>query len=123
LRPADLRPPSSLQRSSPRGLQTVAVSICIGVVSPGAMGSGLGRAWRRGGARVVATVAGRGAGTVGLAEAAGLELLPDLDAVVAAAPIVGSRGPPDRGGGDARTLAPRGRRAAGPPLGPRPNPL
>ncbi|MGI8417298.1 MAG: hypothetical protein ACR2P2_14065 [Nakamurella sp.] len=31
----------------------------IGIVSPGAMGSALGGAWQRGGARVVDTVAGR----------------------------------------------------------------
>jgi 3-hydroxyisobutyrate dehydrogenase-like beta-hydroxyacid dehydrogenase len=72
------------------------VSVCIGIVSPGAMGSGLGRAWRRGGARVVATVAGRSARTAALAAGAGLELLPDLDAVVRTADIVVSLGPPDQ---------------------------
>ena len=103
----------------------------IGIVSPGAMGSALGRAWaagadsgvtgrpggdgdRRGaahagvgtgagvagdgarvvatGARVVATVAGRSARTVALAE--GLDLLPDLAAVVAASDLVVSICPP-----------------------------
>ena len=70
----------------------------IGIVSPGAMGSALGRAWAAGGAdrddsrgrpgsaRVVATVSGRSARTVALAE--GLELLPDLAAVVAASDVV-----------------------------------
>ena len=80
------------------------------------MGSGLGRAWRRGGARVVATVAGRSARTVRLAEAAGLELLPDLDAVVAAAQIVVSVGPPDRAVEIAGTIAASARRAAVTPL-------
>ncbi|HKF32796.1 MAG TPA: DUF1932 domain-containing protein [Jatrophihabitantaceae bacterium] len=92
------------------------MSICIGVVSPGAMGSGLGRAWRRGGARVVAAVAGRSARTVRLAEAAGLELLPDLDAVVAAAQIVVSVGPPDRAVEIAGTIAASARRAGVTPL-------
>lgn len=92
------------------------VSICIGVVSPGAMGSGLGRAWRRGGARVVATVTGRSARTVGLAKAAGLELLPDLDAVVAAAQIVVSVGPPDRAIEIADAIATSARRTGVAPL-------
>jgi len=80
------------------------------------MGSGLGRAWRRGGARVVATVAGRSARTVRLAEAARLELLPDLDAVVAAAQIVVSVGPPDRAVEIAGTIAASARRAGVTPL-------
>jgi 3-hydroxyisobutyrate dehydrogenase-like beta-hydroxyacid dehydrogenase len=80
------------------------------------MGSGLGRAWRRGGARVVATVAGRSARTVRLAEAAGLELLPDLDSVVAVAQIVVSVGPPDRAVEIAGTIAACARRAGVTPL-------
>ena len=64
----------------------------IGVVSPGAMGSALGRAWAAGGARVVVTIAGRSARTRTLAE--GLEALPSLVDVVAAADIVVSVGPP-----------------------------
>jgi 3-hydroxyisobutyrate dehydrogenase-like beta-hydroxyacid dehydrogenase len=92
------------------------VSVCIGVVSPGAMGSGLGRAWRRGGARVVATVAGRSPRSVSLASAAGLELLPDLDAVVAAAQIVVSVGPPDRAAEIGGDIAASARRASVTPL-------
>ena len=69
------------------------------------MGSGLGRAWRRGGARVVATVAGRSARTAALAAEADLELLPDLDAVVRTADIVVSLGPPDQAPEIARQLA------------------
>jgi len=57
-------------------------------VSPGHMGAGLGWALREGGARVVSTVDGRSARTVRLAEAAGLELLPTLDDVAAAADVV-----------------------------------
>jgi 3-hydroxyisobutyrate dehydrogenase-like beta-hydroxyacid dehydrogenase len=92
------------------------MAVCIGVVSPGAMGSGLGRAWRRGGARVVAAVAGRSPRTVRLAKAAGLELLPDLDAVVAAAQIVVSVGPPDRAAEIAGDIAASARRAGVTPL-------
>ena len=92
------------------------MTVSIGVVSPGAMGSALGRAWRRGGARVVATVAGRSARTVGLAEAAGLDLLPDLDAVVAAAQVVVSVGPPDRAVEIAGMIAASARRGGVTPL-------
>ncbi|WP_018352258.1 NAD(P)-dependent oxidoreductase [Longispora albida] len=58
----------------------------IGIVSPGYMGSGLALALHRGGARVVATVAGRSARTARLAE--GMDLLPSLDAVVEAAGVI-----------------------------------
>ena len=64
----------------------------IGIVSPGAMGSALGRSWRAGGARVVCTVNGRSERTRRLAE--GLEWLADLDAVVRACDVVVSVGPP-----------------------------
>jgi len=64
----------------------------LGIVSPGAMGSALGRAWVAGGARVVATVEGRSERTRGLAH--GLELLPSLAEVVAASDVVVSVGPP-----------------------------
>lgn len=52
------------------------------------MGAGLGAALRDGGARVVATLAGRSPRTVRLATAAGLIVLPTLDAVVAEADVV-----------------------------------
>ena len=68
----------------------------VGIVSPGAMGSAVGAAYRAGGRRVVTTVAGRGDRTRGLAEQAGLELVPDLDAVVAASELVLSIAPPDQ---------------------------
>jgi len=68
----------------------------VGIVSPGAMGSAVGAAYRAGGGRVVTTVAGRSERTRGLAEQAGLELVPDLDAVVAASELVLSIAPPDQ---------------------------
>jgi 3-hydroxyisobutyrate dehydrogenase-like beta-hydroxyacid dehydrogenase len=73
----------------------------VGIVSPGAMGSAVGAAYRAAGNRVVATVAGRSARTTALADEAGLELLPDLDAVVAEAVLVLSIVPP----GEARATA------------------
>ncbi len=73
----------------------------VGIVSPGAMGSAVGAAYRAGGCRVVTTVAGRSERTRALAEQAGLELVPDLDAVVATSDLVLSIAPPDQ----ARTIA------------------
>jgi 3-hydroxyisobutyrate dehydrogenase-like beta-hydroxyacid dehydrogenase len=73
----------------------------VGVVSPGAMGSALARELRAGGARVVATLSGRSGRTAALAEAAELELLANLDAVVATSGILLSVAPP----GEAETIA------------------
>jgi len=73
----------------------------VGIVSPGAMGSAVGAAYADAGARVVSSVAGRSGRTRELAEAAGLELLPDLDAVVGSADLVLSIVPP----GEARATA------------------
>jgi len=66
----------------------------VGIVSAGAMGSAIGAALREGGAAVVTTLEGRSERTARLANEAGLECLPDLDAVVAAADVVLSIGPP-----------------------------
>jgi 3-hydroxyisobutyrate dehydrogenase-like beta-hydroxyacid dehydrogenase len=66
----------------------------VGIVSPGAMGSAVGNALLRGGARVVATVAGRSPRTVELARRAELELLADVAAVVQEADVVLSIVPP-----------------------------
>ena len=66
----------------------------VGIVSPGAMGSAVGNALLRGGARVVTTTAGRSERTVGLARRAELELLPDVGAVVQEADVVLSIVPP-----------------------------
>jgi 3-hydroxyisobutyrate dehydrogenase-like beta-hydroxyacid dehydrogenase len=68
----------------------------VGLVSPGAMGSAVGGALLRGGARVVATTAGRSRRTEQLARGAGLELLPSLAEVAAAADVVLSIVPPDQ---------------------------
>ncbi len=65
----------------------------VGIVSPGAMGSAVGRMLAAGGARVVATVAGRSARTARLA--AGLELLGSLEEVVGVADVVLSIVPPE----------------------------
>jgi 3-hydroxyisobutyrate dehydrogenase-like beta-hydroxyacid dehydrogenase len=73
------------------------------------MGAGLGGALRSGGARVVATVEGRSARTKRLAGEAGLELLPSLQDVVAAADVVLVVTPP----GDAVAAASAIRAAAG----------
>jgi 3-hydroxyisobutyrate dehydrogenase-like beta-hydroxyacid dehydrogenase len=59
------------------------------------MGSAAGDALARGGARVVATVAGRSARTVTLAGRASFELLPDLESVVREAHVVLSIVPPE----------------------------
>jgi 3-hydroxyisobutyrate dehydrogenase-like beta-hydroxyacid dehydrogenase len=60
------------------------------------MGSAVGRVLGDGGSEVVTTLAGRSERTARLAERAGLECLPDLDAVVAGADVVLSIGPPDQ---------------------------
>jgi 3-hydroxyisobutyrate dehydrogenase-like beta-hydroxyacid dehydrogenase len=67
-------------------------AVTIGIFSPGAMGSALGRSWQDGGARVVSTAAGRSPRTRALA--AGLTLVPSLRDVVAVADVVVSIGPP-----------------------------
>jgi 3-hydroxyisobutyrate dehydrogenase-like beta-hydroxyacid dehydrogenase len=69
--------------------------VIVGVVSPGAMGGALGAALVRGGARVVATAAGRSERTARLAARAQLELLPDLTSVVRDADVVLSIVPPE----------------------------
>ena len=66
--------------------------VTVAMISPGAMGSALGRGYVEAGARVVATVAGRSPRTQTLAH--GLELLPSLREVVAVADVVISVVPP-----------------------------
>lgn len=73
----------------------------IGIVSPGAMGSAVGRALAGSGNAAVATVAGRSERTRRLAESAGLDLRPVLADVVGAADVVLSIVPP----GEARAAA------------------
>lgn len=77
----------------------------VGIVSAGAMGSAVGAAYRAGGARVVTTLAGRSAQTAERARADGLELLPDLAAVIGVSDVVLSIVPPGRARDAARGLA------------------
>jgi 3-hydroxyisobutyrate dehydrogenase-like beta-hydroxyacid dehydrogenase len=86
----------------------------IGIVSPGAMGSAVGRAYAAGGARVVATVHARSARTRELAH--GLELLPDLDEVVRLSGIVISIVPPEQAPAVGAEIAAAARRADADPL-------
>jgi 3-hydroxyisobutyrate dehydrogenase-like beta-hydroxyacid dehydrogenase len=60
------------------------------------MGSAIGRVLRAGGAEAVTTVEGRSERTVRLAREAGLECLPDIDAVVRDADVLLSVAPPDQ---------------------------
>lgn len=78
------------------------------------MGAGLGGALRAGGARVVATTAGRSERTRRLA--AGLELLPGLDEVIAAADVVLSVTPPAQALGVAHGIAEAARRTGVTPV-------
>jgi 3-hydroxyisobutyrate dehydrogenase-like beta-hydroxyacid dehydrogenase len=77
----------------------------VGIVSPGAMGSAVGSALRRGGARVVATVDRRSERSAALARQAEVELLPDLAAVVREADVVLSIVPPAEAESVAAALA------------------
>ena len=77
----------------------------VGIMSAGAMGSAVGAAYLAGGARVVTTLAGRSDRTARLAQEAGLELLPDVEAVVAASDLVLSVVPPGEARATARALA------------------
>ena len=88
----------------------------VGIVSPGAMGSAVGAAYRAGGSRVVATVASRSPRTPGLAEQAGLELLPDLDAVVGESELVLSIVPPGEAGATVAAIAAAAGRTGSRPL-------
>ena len=88
----------------------------VGIVSAGAMGSAVGAAYRAAGRRVVTTLAGRSERTRGLAQAAGLELLPDLDDVVREVDLVVSIAPPDRALAIAAELAGAAQRTSGRPL-------
>jgi 3-hydroxyisobutyrate dehydrogenase-like beta-hydroxyacid dehydrogenase len=74
----------------------------IAIVSPGAMGAALGRGYVEGGARVVATVAGRSPRTRELAH--GLELLPSLEAAIGEADAVISVVPPGQALGVAEQI-------------------
>ena len=80
----------------------------VGILSPGDMGHGVGRALREcNGLRVVTDLSGRSDRTRGLAEAAGFEDLGSLDAVAAEADLVLSIMPPAAAEGFAAALAER----------------
>ena len=80
------------------------------------MGSAVGRALREGGAEVVTALAGRSERTARLARDAGLGCVDDLDAVVAAADVVLSIGPPGEAEAIAGSIAAAATRAAARPL-------
>jgi len=80
------------------------------------MGSAVGAAYRAAGSRVIATLAGRSARTAALAEQAGLELLPDLDAVVGESELVLSIVPPGEAGATAAAIAAAAGRTGSRPL-------
>ena len=88
----------------------------VGIVSPGAMGSAVGAALTRGGARVVVTVEGRSARTRGLAETAGLTLLPTLRDVVVSADVILSIAPPEAARAITRELVDAARQTSERPL-------
>lgn len=88
--------------------------LTVGVVSPGAMGAALARGWAEGGARAVATVAGRSERTRSLAY--GIELLGSLDEVVAASDVVVSVVPPGEAVAVATEVAAAAARAGVTPL-------
>ena len=88
----------------------------VGIVSTGFMGSGLGWALREGGARVLATLDGRSERTGRLAAASGVELLPALTDVLAAADVVLSVTPPGHALGAAEAIAAAARTAGVSPV-------
>ena len=63
-------------------------SVCVGLLYPGDMGSSLARLLAAAGHRVVTSLAGRSERTRGLTEAAGVEALPDDEALLQTANIV-----------------------------------
>ncbi len=77
----------------------------IAILSPGDMGSGIGRDLTARGFDVVTCLAGRGEGSRGRARAAGIRDLPDLDTLVAEAELVLSILPPESAPSLARDVA------------------
>jgi 3-hydroxyisobutyrate dehydrogenase-like beta-hydroxyacid dehydrogenase len=77
----------------------------IGIMSPGDMGHGVGRALRESGWRVLTNLTGRSERTRGLAESAGLEDAGSLEAIMAQADLVVSIMPPSAAEGFAEEAA------------------
>jgi len=94
----------------------VSAAPTVGVVSPGAMGSAVGNALGRGGARVVATLSGRSERTARLAARAHFELLPDVGSLVAVADAVLSIVPPEAATSVARDVATAAAAQSAPPV-------
>jgi len=96
--------------------QAEAPSHCVGLVGAGNMGSALGSVLREGGARVITTLAGRSGRTAGLARAAGLELVEDLETLVGTASHILVVTPPGAAVDAATALADASRRAGARPI-------
>ena len=77
----------------------------IGVMSPGDMGHGIGRALRESGRRVLTNLTGRSARSRGLANSAGLEDAGSLEAIMAEADLMLSIVPPSAAESFARDVA------------------
>jgi 3-hydroxyisobutyrate dehydrogenase-like beta-hydroxyacid dehydrogenase len=88
----------------------------VGIVSPGAMGSALAHALAVGGARVVASLSGRSERTARLAKRSGVELLPNLAAVIREADVVLSVVPPEHATAVAQDVLSATDGEPGPPL-------
>jgi len=109
------RQPGFVAEQSPASIDSAPVRT-VGIVSPGAMGSALAKTLVRGGVRVIATVSDRSPRTAGFADLAGVELLPDLAAVVREAHVVVSIVPPETAETVAADLAEEARRVTPRPL-------
>ena len=88
----------------------------VGIVSPGAMGSAVGSAYAAAGHRVIASIVRRSDRTASLAAKAGLELVTDLDAVVAESALVLSIVPPDEAVATAGAIAAAAERTGAHPV-------
>lgn len=88
----------------------------VGIVSPGAMGSAVGVALVRGGARVIVSLAGRSVRTRRLAEAAELEVVALLEDLVGEAEVVLSIAPPEVARAIAGDIAHAAANVEAPPL-------
>ena len=88
----------------------------VGIVSPGAMGSAVGKTLLECGVEVVATLDGRSGRTAKLARAAGIDCLSGLDDVVGSADVVLSISPPGEAEAIARAVGEAAGRTGARPL-------